>query len=92
MLTIFIRTGLIPIFFHKSHTIRLNGVFLEGDCIVEIFYVRGQKVENLVGISAEYIDFYSWRIILAEKLAVPLSMDIVTDITTGEKGQQCQMP
>ena len=38
------------------------------------------------GLSSEYINFYSWWIILAEKLAVPLSMDLVTDITTGGKG------
>ena len=48
VLTIFIRTGLITIF-HKSHPIRLNGVFLEGECILKRFYVRGQKVDKVGG-------------------------------------------
>ena len=41
---------------------------------------------KLGGISAEYINFYLWWSILAEKLAVNLTMDLVNDITTGAKG------
>ena len=47
---------------------------------------------KLEGLSAEYIAFYLWWRILAEKLAVNMTMDLVTEITTGAKGQQYQIP
>ena len=53
--------------------------------------IEAIRLKILEGLSAEYIDFYLWWSILAEKLAVPLNMYIVTDITIGAKGQQCQI-
>ena len=48
--------------------------------------VESIMLTKLGRISAEYIAFYLWWILLAGKLAVPLNMDLVTDITTGVKG------
>ena len=45
--------------------------------------VEARMLTKLGGLSAEYIDFYLWWSILDEKLAVPLTMDLVTDIRTG---------
>ena len=54
--------------------------------------LEARRLNILGGISAEYIDFYLWWNILDETIACPMSMDIVTDITTGAKVQQCQIP
>ena len=50
-----------------------------------MLYVRFRNVDKVGELSAEYIAFYSWWSILAEELAVHLTMDLVTDITTGER-------
>ena len=50
--------------------------------------VEARILTKLGGLSDEYIAFYSWWSILAEKLAVHLTMDLVTNITTGAKGSK----
>ena len=54
-------------------------VFLKYSMIESIMMMKLGEISN------EYIDFYLWWSILDGKLAVPMNMDIVTDITTGEK-------
>ena len=58
--------------------------YLKVNVLFKYFMLEARKLKIWGVLSAECICFYSWRSILAEKLAVPLSMDIVTDITTGE--------
>ena len=57
---------------------------------VNVFFkysmVESRMLTKLGGISAECHIFYLWWIIVAEKLAVPMTMDLVTEISTGEKG------
>ena len=47
--------------------------------------VEARILTKLRWLSSEYIEFYLCWSILAEKLAVTLTMDLVTDITTGAK-------
>ena len=91
MLTIFIRTGLIPIYFKSPILSGWMMSSLKVNVLYKDYMIEAIRLKILEGISAEYIDFYLWWSILAEKLAVPLNMYIVTDITIGAKGQQCQI-
>ena len=75
LLTIFIRTGLIPIFLTSLiisgwmvSSLNLNVLFK--DSIVE-----ARRLKIWGGLSAEYINFYSWWSTLAGKLAVTMSIE-----------------
>ena len=60
--------------------------YLKVDLLFKYSMFYAIMLTKLGGLSAEYIAFYLWWRILAEKLAVNITMDLVTDITTGAKG------
>ena len=48
--------------------------------------LKAKRLKNLDRLYSEYIDLFSWWSISAEKLAVTMSIDLVTDIANGAKG------
>ena len=60
--------------------------YLKVNILFKYSMVEARMLTKLGGLSAEDIDFYLWWSILAEKLAINLTMYLVTDIATGAKG------
>ena len=86
MLTIFLRTGLIPIFWQvRSYQFEWYLTWRWMYCL-NIPWLRPECWRSWGGYPLNTLIFYLWWSILDEKLDVPLTMDLVTDIRTGWKG------
>ena len=73
------------LFYHlpqKFRTTRFTDGLFEDEYLVIRLYAIGQRVGKVGGFSSEGIYFSSWWSILDAKLAVPGSMDLVTDMAT----------